>query len=160
MKQFIRALYGILVAGVLINGPVRAYEIAAGNLVITQGWIRTTPGRVRVGDAYLTIENKGTAPDRLTGASADFADKVQLREMAVNGEAMSMRPVENGVVIEPGKTLKLAPGDLHLMLLGLKWPLRQGEKVAITLEFEKGQQVGVPLEVGGVGAQGPSNPDD
>ena len=71
-----------------------------------------------------------------------------------------MRPVENGVVIEPGKTLKLAPGDLHLMLLGLKWPLRQGEKVAITLEFEKGQQVGVPLEVGGVGAQGPSNPDD
>jgi periplasmic copper chaperone A len=149
MKQFFHALCGMVVAGVLINGPARANEIAAGNLVLTQGRIRATPGHARVGDAYLTIENKGTAPDRLIGASADFADKVQLREKAMNGDVMSMRPVEKGVVIEPGKA------DLHLMLLGLKRPLRQGEKVAITLEFERGEEVGVPFDVGGVGARGP-----
>jgi copper(I)-binding protein len=159
MKQFIRALCGMLVAGVLINGPARADEIVAGDLVITPGWIGVTPGGARVGGAYLTIQNKGAAPVRLTGASADFADKVQLREKPMNGDATSMRPVENGVVIEPGKTLRLAPDDLHLMLLGLRRPLRQGEKVAIALEFEKGEQVGVPLDVGGVGAQEPSNPD-
>jgi copper(I)-binding protein len=62
MKQFFHALCGMVVAGVLINGPARPNEIAAGNLVLTQGRIRATPGHARVGDAYLTIENKGAAP--------------------------------------------------------------------------------------------------
>jgi copper(I)-binding protein len=163
MKHFIPAFCVMVVAAVLISGPGRADNadrIAAGDLLITQGWARATPGGAKVGGGYLTIENKGTAPDRLIRASADFAEKVQLHEMAMNGGVMSMRPVEEGVVIDPGKTLKLAPGGYHLMLVGLKWPLRQGEKIGVTLEFERAGEVGVPLVVEGIGAQGPSNPDN
>jgi copper(I)-binding protein len=160
MKQFIRALCGIVLAGVLTNAPARANDIAAGDLVISQGWTRATPGGAKVAGAYLVIANKGATPDRLISATADFAEKAQLHEMTMNNGVMTMRPVDDGLVIDPGKTVKLAPGGYHLMLVGLKWPLRQGEKVAITLEFERAGPVGVPLDIEGVGAQGPLNPDN
>ena len=60
---------------------------------------------------------------------------------------MKMRPLENGLVIEPGKTVKLAPGGYHVMLMDLKSPLKQGEKLPITLEFEKAGKVTVSFDV-------------
>jgi periplasmic copper chaperone A len=66
-----------------------------------------------------------------------------------------MRPLEKGLTIEPGKSVKLAPGGLHLMLMDLKAPLKQGDKLPITLEFEKAGKVQVSLDVQAVGAQGP-----
>lgn len=148
---------GILCASVLVYAPARAEEVKAGDLVITQAWSRATPGGAKVGGGYLTIENKGSAPDRLIGGSADVADKVQVHEMAVNNGVMTMRPLDNGLAIEPGKTVKLAPGGYHLMLLELKSPLKQGDKVALTLEFERAGKVALSLDVQGVGAQGPSS---
>jgi copper(I)-binding protein len=159
MKQFIRALCSIAFAGVLFNAPARADEVRAGDLVIAQAWIRATPGGAKIGGGYLTIANKGTMPDRLIGASADFADKAQLHEMSTKDGVMTMRPVEDGLMIDPGKTVTLAPGGYHLMLLGLKRPLREGEKIAISLEFERAGVVGIPFDVEGVGAKGPPNPE-
>jgi len=69
---------------------------------------------------------------------------------------MTMRPLDKGLSIEPGKTVKLAPGGHHLMLLGLKSPLKQGDKVPVTLEFEKAGKVKLSLDVQGVGAQAPA----
>src|SRR5580700_11855812 len=147
------ALLGCLAA------PARAEEVRAGDLVITQAWSRATPGGAKVGGGYLTIENKGTAPDRLISGSADVAAKVQVHEMSMNNGVMTMRPIEGGVVIEPGKTVKLAPGGLHLMLLDLKSPLKQGEKLPVTLEFEKAGKVSVVLDIQGIGAMGPAASD-
>jgi periplasmic copper chaperone A len=140
----------------LFAAPARAEEIKAGDLVITQAWSRATPGGAKIGGGYLTIENKGSAPDRLVGASGDVAGKVEVHEMAVNNGVMTMRPLDKGLVIEPGKTVKLAPGGSHLMLFDLKNPLKQGDKVPITLEFEKAGKVKLSLDVQGVGSQGPS----
>jgi len=70
---------------------------------------------------------------------------------------MKMRPVEGGLTIEPGKTIKLAPGGYHLMMMDLKNPLKQGEKLPITLQFEKAGKVAVTLDVQGVGAKGPGD---
>ena len=137
----------------------RAEEVKAGDLVITQAWSRATPGGAKVGGGYLTIENKGSAPDRLIGGAADVADRVQIHEMAMNDGVMTMRPLDKGLVIEPGKTVKLAPGGYHLMLLDLKSPLKQGDKVPVTLEFEKAGKVSLSLDVQGVGAQGPAGAD-
>jgi periplasmic copper chaperone A len=136
--------------------PARAEDVKAGDLVISQAWSRATPGGAKVGGGYLSIENKGTAPDRLTGASADFAGKIEIHEMATANGVMTMRPLEKGVTIEPGKTVKLAPGGFHLMMFGLKSPLKQGEKLPITLEFEKAGKVNTTLDVEGVGAQAPA----
>jgi copper(I)-binding protein len=159
MKTILRTLCSVLFLGALMSAPARAEEVKAGDLVITQGWSRATPGGAKVGGGYLTIENKGSTADRLIGGSAEIAGKVQLHEMAMNNGVMTMRPVDKGLVIEPGKTVKLTPGGLHLMLLDLKNPLKQGDKVPVTLEFEKAGKVSLSLDVQGIGAQGPANSD-
>ncbi len=143
----------------LAGASARADEVKAGDLVITQAWARATPGGAKVGGGYLTIENKGSAPDRLTGGSADIAGKVEVHEMATENGVMKMRQLEKGLTIDPGKTVKLAPGGYHLMMLDLKGPLKQGEKVPVTLDFEKAGKVNVTLDVQGVGAQAPAGSD-
>src|SRR5258708_18349655 len=90
--------------------PALAEEVQAGDLVITQAGSRATPGGAKIGGGYLTIENKGSVADRLIGGSGDVAAKVEVHEMAMNNGVMTMRPVDKGLVIEPGKTVKLAPG--------------------------------------------------
>ena len=126
-----------------------------GDLVITQAWSRATPGGAKIGGGYLTIQNKGSAADRLIGGSADVADKVQVHEMATSRGVMTMRPLDKGLSIEPGKTVKLAPGGYHLMLRDLKSPLKQGDQVPVTLEFEKAGKVKLTFDVQDVAAQGP-----
>jgi hypothetical protein len=150
----------IIAACLLAPSGARAEDVKAGDLVITQAWSRATPGGAKIGGGYLTIENKGAAPDRLIGGSADVAGKVEVHEMAMNNGVMTMRPLDQGLVIEPGKTVKLAPGGIHLMLLDLKGPLKQGEKLPVTLEFEKAGKVSVTLDVEGIGATGPAGPGD
>ena len=145
---FVIALTGISVA--------RADDMKAGDLVISQAWSRATPGGAKAGAGYLTIENKGSAADRLVAISGDVAGKIEVHEMAMNNGVMTMRPLDKGLVIEPGKTVKLAPGGYHLMLMDLKTPLKQGDKVPLTLEFEKAGKIAVSLDVQGVGAQGPA----
>jgi periplasmic copper chaperone A len=137
--------------------PVRAEEVRAGDLVITQAWSRATPGGAKIGGGYLTIENKGATPDRLIGGSADVAGKIEVHEMTMKDGVMTMRPLDKGLSIEPGKTVKLAPGGYHLMMFDLKGPLKQGEKLPVTLEFEKAGKVQVSFDVAGVGAQGPGS---
>jgi copper(I)-binding protein len=149
------ATYAFLIANLLAT-PLRAEDVKAGDLAITQGWSRATPGGAKIGGGYLTIENKGTAPDRLIGGSADIAGKVEVHEMAMNNGVMTMRPLDKGLTIEPGKTVKLAPVGYHLMMFDLKGPLKQGDKLPVTLEFEKAGKVQVSLDVQGVGAQGPA----
>jgi hypothetical protein len=143
----------------LLAAAARAEEVKVGDLLITQAWSRATPSGAKVGSGYLTIENKGSAPDRLIGSSGDVAAKVELHEMAMDNGVMTMRPLDKGLTVEPGKTVKLAPGGYHLMLMDIKRPLKRGDKVPITLEFEKAGKVTVPLDVEGVGAQGPAGAD-
>jgi copper(I)-binding protein len=100
--------------------------------------------------------NKGSAPDRLVGGSADAAGKVEIHEMAMANGVMKMRPVDKGLEIDPAKTVKLSPGGYHIMLIELKSQLKQGDKLPITLEFEKAGKVTVSFDVEGVGAQGPA----
>jgi copper(I)-binding protein len=159
MKRIIGAFYSFAFVAVLVAAPARADEIRAGDLVITQAWSRATPGGAKVGGGYLTIENRGGTPDRLIGSSADVAAKVQVHEMTMADGVMKMRPVEGGLTIDPGKTVKLAPSGYHLMIMDLKSPLKQGDKVPITLEFEKAGKVTVTLDVEGIGAQGPGGGD-
>jgi periplasmic copper chaperone A len=156
MKRMMTSLvFASLIAGVFATAA-RAEDVKAGDLVISQAWTRATPGGAKIGGGFVTIENKGTAPDKLVGASADGAGKIEVHEMAMNNGVMKMRPVEGGLTIDPGKTVKLAPGGLHLMMMDLKSPLKQGDKMPVTLEFEKAGKVAISLDVQGVGAQGPA----
>jgi len=156
MKSIVRCLAWVGLFIGLVAGPVLAEDMTAGDLVISQPWSRATPGGAKIGGGYLTIENKGRAPDRLIAASGDFAGRVEIHEMAIKDGVMTMRQLDKGLVIEPGKTVKLAPGGYHLMLMELKTPLKQGDKLPVTLEFEKAGKVTLSLDVQGVGAPGPA----
>ncbi|WP_065750691.1 copper chaperone PCu(A)C [Bradyrhizobium paxllaeri] len=140
----------------LLGPAAHAQEVKAGDLVITQAWSRATPSGAKVAGGYLTIENKGSAPDRLVGGSGDIAGKVEVHEMAMNNGVMTMRSLDKGLSIEPGKTVKLAPGGHHLMLMDLKQSFKEGDKIPVTLEFEKAGKVTLSLDVQSVGAKGPS----
>ena len=155
MKNITLALAFLVVQFALLATPAGAQETRAGDLVITQPWSRATPAGAKVAGGYLTIENKGSAPDRLVSGTGDVAGRVEIHEMAMNNGVMTMRPLDKGLTIEPGKTVKLAPGGYHVMLMDLKNPLKQGEKVPLTLEFEKAGKVTLSLDVQGVGAQAP-----
>ena len=155
MISFQRTATLFAIAAVLFTASARAEDVKAGDLVISQAWTRATPGGAKTGGGFLTIENKGSAPDRLIGASADGAGKIEVHEMAMNDGVMKMRPVEGGLTIDPGKTVKLAPGGYHLMMMDLKAPLKQGDKLPLTLQFEKAGKVAVTLDVQGIGAPAP-----
>jgi copper(I)-binding protein len=155
-KRALSSLACATLAALVAAAPARADEVKAGDLVISQAWARATPKGAKVGGGYLTIQNKGSAPDRLTGGSSDVAGSVQVHEMSMQNGVMKMRPVENGLTIDPGKTVKLAPDGYHLMMMDLKAPLKQGEKVQVTLDFEKAGKVTISLDVEGVGAQRPA----
>ena len=156
MTPILRFVAGTLFVFFLFVAPVRAEEVKAGDLVITQAWSRATPGGAKIAGGYLTIENKGSAPDRLIGGTGEVAGKIEVHEMSMKDGVMTMRFLDKGLAIEPGKTVKLAPGGYHLMMLDLKSPLKQGDKVPVTLEFEKAGKVTLSLDVQGVGALAPA----
>ena len=153
-----RAAYTVLLSCLLLP-PVHAEEPAATSIVVTQAWSRATPGGSKVAGGYLVIENKGSSADKLLSASTEIANKVEIHEMVVNDGVMTMRAVEGGLSIDPGRTVKFAPGGLHLMIVGLATPLVRGDKVPVTLEFEKAGKVKLSLDVQGIGAQGPAGGD-
>jgi hypothetical protein len=91
----------------------------------------------------------------LRGGTADIAAKVEVHEMATRDGVMTMRMLDGGLPIAPGTTVTLAPGGYHLMLTDIKRPLKQGDKVTVTLDFEKAGKKDVTFSVLGIGAKGP-----
>jgi periplasmic copper chaperone A len=128
----------------------------AGSLVVEAPWARATPGGAAIAGGYMRIRNQGREPDRLTGGTAAVAASVELHETSIAAGVARMRPVEAGLVIRPGETVELKPGGLHLMMLGLKRPLKQGDVIKGTLVFEKAGTVAVEYRVGGIGARSPA----
>jgi periplasmic copper chaperone A len=155
MTSVLKFLASVCLALTLLVAPVRAEEVKAGDLVISQAWSRATPGGAKVAGGYLTIENRGAVADRLIGGSGEVSDRIEVHEMTTSNGVMTMRALDNGLVIEPGKIVKLAPGGFHLMMFDLRSPLKPGDKVPVTLEFEKAGKVKLFFDVQAVGAPGP-----
>lgn len=138
----------LAVAAALITSlQVHAHSYEAGQLLVDHPFARATvPGQTS-GAAYLTIENKGTDSDRLMSASAPAAKSVEVHTMSMDGNVMRMRRVDS-IEIKQGKTVSMKPGaGYHLMLLGLSAPLKAGEKIPMTLTFEKAGKVEVSVSV-------------
>jgi periplasmic copper chaperone A len=134
-----------------------AADYKVGSLEIIGPWSRATPKGAASAIGYMTIKNTGTTPDRLVGGSADFARGFQLHSMVMEGDVSKMRDL-TGVDIAPGQTIEFKPGGSHVMFVGLKRPLAEGEHVKGTLVFEHAGTVQIEYGVQGVGAQ--SGPHD
>jgi periplasmic copper chaperone A len=133
-----------------------AADYNVGSIAIGNPWTRATPKGATVAGAYLSISNKGSAPDRLVGGSAAVAGQFEVHSMVMEQGVAKMRPVEGGLEIKPGETVELKPGSLHVMLTGLKQPLQKGQKVKGTLEFEKAGKVDIEYAVESLGATAPA----
>src|SRR5689334_18898141 len=105
MNAFFRTIAGVTFVTALFVAPLQAQEVKAGDLVISQAWSRATPGGAEIAGRYLTSENRGSAPDKLLKGSADISGKIEVHEMAMNNGVMTMRELDKGLVIEPGKTV-------------------------------------------------------
>ena len=133
--------------------PAQAEDVTVGSLKISAPWARATPKGASVGAGYFTITNTGTAPDRLVGGSTDISSRFEVHEMTMDNGVMKMRPVAGGIEIKPGQTVELNPGGYHVMFVGLKRQLKQGEQFKATLNFAKAGKVAVDFSVAGIGAQ-------
>jgi len=127
-----------------------------GSIRIEHSYARATAPGQPTGGAFLTLRNEG-GDDRLLAASATVATQVELHSMSMEGDVMHMREVD-AIDLPAGKTVELKPGGLHIMLLGLKAPLKAGERFALKLKFAKAGDVTLDVPVQPVGAP-PMHPD-
>lgn len=108
---------------------------------VKNAWIRTPPPGAPTAAGYVTLTNRSIASDRLTGAYTTAAANVALHEMEQQGGVMRMRPIPGGLAIGASATVSLEPNGRHLMLIGLKHPLKAGEHVRIVLQFQRAGDV-------------------
>jgi uncharacterized protein YcnI/copper(I)-binding protein len=128
----------------------------AGSLTIEAPWARATPGGAQVAGAFMKITNNGSEPDRLIGGTVPFAGRFEIHEMAMDGGVMKMRELSKGLEVKPGETVELKPGGYHVMFMGLKSGLKEGQTVKGTLIFEKTGKVEVEYRVGPIGGGAPA----
>ena len=139
-------LFSLALAAALVTVGAAAQVTQPGTLKIDQPWARPTAPGQSAGGAYLTLRNTGTVPDRLLGGSTPAAARVEVHEMRMDGDVMRMRELQ-ALDAPAGKLTKLEPGGLHLMLTGLKAPLKVGDKIPLKLRFEKAGEIDVLLQV-------------
>jgi len=127
---------------------------ADAQVEIDKAWARATAPGAPVAGGYLTIRNKGAAPDRLVGASSAAAARVELHVHIREGEVMKMRQVSAYDVPANG-AFELKPGGAHLMFLQIARPFKEGDKIPVKLKFDKAGEVNVEFAVGRLGDSAP-----
>ena len=132
---------------------MRTAETAPAEIAVMRAWARATPPGAAVGAVYLTLENKGGAADRLVAITSPAAQSAMLHETIEESGVSTMRETEGGIA--PGTTLEMRPGGAHIMLMGLNAPLKEGETIAVALDFEKAGRVNVSAKVEALGSDGP-----
>lgn len=124
-----------------------------GAVEIHQPWARASAGPARNGGSFMVFRNTGEAADAVVAASSDVAETVELHTHIKDGDVMRMREVPR-IDLPAGETVTLQPGGLHVMLMGLKAPLEEGESFDLTVTFENAGSVTFAVPVQGVAAMG------
>jgi periplasmic copper chaperone A len=125
-------------AGLLSPGPAAGHDFRAGAIVIDHPYAPPTPGGATTGAVYFrTLKNTGREPDRLLSASSPAAAVVELHRSTIENDVMKMRQLP-ALDLPPGASLKVRHGgEIHLMLIGLKAPLKNGDRFPVRLKFER-----------------------
>jgi periplasmic copper chaperone A len=133
---------------------VTGSAFAQSPVSVTNPWARATPAGAATAAIYLTLQTPSA--DKLVSVSTPAAKQAELHTMSMEGGVMKMRALPGGIDLPAGKPVTLKPGAMHIMLSALSGPLKEGETVPLTLNFERSgtQQISVPVEK--VGAMGPA----
>lgn len=145
MMKILIAIVVALWAGV---SPALAEEIVR----VSDAWARATILASRPGAAYLTIES--AAEDRLLGVTTPVAGHVMIHAVEKDGDVSHMKHIET-LELPAGERITLAPGGMHLMLMGLQDKLGEGTTFPMTLSFGTAGELTVEVSVLGIAAEGP-----
>ena len=116
-----------------LTGLALAAQLAAAQTAVKDAWVRGTVPQQQATGAFMQITS--TQGGKLVSASSPVAGVVEIHEMAMDGNVMKMRAIP-GLDLPAGKAVDLKPGGYHVMLMGLKQPLKDGETVPLTLVVE------------------------
>ena len=134
-----------LAALAAVSAPALAGDYKVGSITVQSPWSRPAQAGMN-GVGFMTILNTGAKPVTLTAIESPLAAKVELHQSSMANGVMTMRQQDTATLAAGGK-LELSPGGYHLMLLGLKQPLKVGQKAPLTLVFADGKRVTVDLTV-------------
>jgi copper(I)-binding protein len=138
-----------------LAAPAPAHEFhKLGDIVIEQPWSRATP--VKVGGAYMTLRNNGDVADKLVKVTSPLAERAEIHETKIEGGTAMMRPV-NGVELKRRSSVQLKPGGMHVMLMGLQRPLKEGERIKLSLTFARAGTIDIEARVEKAGALSPGD---
>lgn len=152
MKKAITLMAALAAVVTLWTPNAHAGDYTVGDITASGPWARASAGKAKNGAAYVTqIVNNGNQVDRLVGVSTPAAKKASLHISKMEGGIMKMLPVK-AIEVNPGEPAVLKPGGLHVMLMGLKAPLKEGDMFPMTLTFEKAGTVDVKVMVKKAGA--------
>ena len=119
---------------IILSLVFAAWSLAAqAGVEITGAWARATAPGQTVGAAFMTLNSSDNAS--LESASSPVAKSVQIHRMSMDNGVMKMRMLDS-LPLPAGKSVKLDPDGLHLMLLGLKKPLKEGDNIEISLTLK------------------------
>lgn len=145
-----RRLLALALAGLVVVPAAVAQEDA---IRLEKPWVRRAPlmpdarpGAESTAAGYVTLRNRGPAPDALVAATADVAERVELHETRSMSGMLMMERVDK-IALAPDARVELRPGSYHLMLIGLKCALTPGQTVTLTLEFERSGRMTTRAEV-------------
>lgn len=141
-----RCMFALAAATLALNTAM-ADDYNVGKLHIDHAHARATvPGQSSAA-AYISVENKGQVSDKLLSVASPIAKSAEVHSMSMDGDMMRMREVSE-LELKPSARIVMHPGGgYHIMLVGLKQPLKPGEKIPLNLRFEKAGKIDIIVSV-------------
>ncbi len=142
----------VLTATALTLGSILASTpgVLANDVMVKGAFARASAmPTAKAGAVYMTLSNQAAAPDKLVQITTESASTAEVHETVEKDGVATMRPIES-LEIPVGGSVELKPGGYHVMLMGLKAPLKKGDMIMLQLEFEHAGKVDVMAHVGDV----------
>ncbi len=143
MKKTVLAFAGAIALVAALSGCTNVASTGTDahpeEMHVDNAWVRVSEFSDHAGGmtgVFAEIENHTNGDVTLVGGSAEIAGMVEVHEVVMADGAMTMQKKDGGIVIKPGEIVALEPGGLHVMLMGLKQPILEGDEITLTLDFD------------------------
>lgn len=140
------AIVGLAI-GLVTGTPLQAHEYKQGNIFIDHPWSRPTAATAQNAAVYMTVRNSGSQPDTLLAVKTPIGSATELHRTSNEDGVMKMRQMTAGIDIPAGGEVKLEPGGLHIMVLGLTAPLKESDRYPVTFVFKSAGEIAGEIQV-------------
>lgn len=148
----ITPLVAVVLAAALFFGSFGSNAAETKSVTVADAWARATTPTMRAGAAYLTLSVATGSDELIAATSAGLAEKIELHAISRDGDVVKMRPV-TAIPVSAATPTVLAPGGFHIMLIGLKRPLMEGQSFSLTLTFRDAGKIETQVTIRAPGAE-------